>query len=632
MARRIKGQFGPINSDLDVHDLPSGTCRTCLNTDLDGNTLKGRIGFDYYNIVPNSRTILNSFTCTFANGNTYFVVKATTGSLYYLQIGGSWGTINDKWSGHNTGDRGWFFFHGDRLYYFDSDGGTKWHPVDGTWKAGIGMPTVKAFLSIPGAPSGGSKDGFYFATSAGRNSVTGEIGMAADLYNSKGAINGGINIGSGAATGSTPPMPSTVNYEWDELWMFCSSGQANDYNYNWRDLALEKVGTTAPGNDVPLLGDNGHRQLDEPCHNAGGEPPGATIGAYNGNRAVYGGVSDSEIIWYSLPGQPTMVPKEYIYDTVNSKIKVRPRPWEGKLAFGINGKPTAISAVGERFVVYTETQTFWLVPMGDGRLRAVLADSAHGASALGAVVQTPNGTYALGVNSLTLASQRGVTNLARYRFRTILEDIPSAYIHLAVGGYSAHRGEVWFAVPKSGATVANRVLIFDEERGTLTGIWEPANLESLGIVAINELTTTKAEPIMLLTRSDGVILSWPNSTYTDDTGDAVTVDYATNWTGYFAVENRANDLFLNRITAHMRANAGGLTATIAGYRTATEADVTEGTFEIPTTSANTAEHLQTEFDPNLDGNLFYVKFDSTTDQDPNWGIAELILDLERTDR
>ncbi len=144
---------------------------------------------------------------------------------------------------------------------------------------------------------------------------------------------------------------------------------------------------------------------------------------------------------------------------------------------------------------------------------------------------------------------------------------------------------------------------------------------------MREYVTPITAPVMLVTLSDGSILSWPGTNYTDaDVSGGAAHAYACHWEGFFGTEWRANELFLNHLTLHMRDNVdNGITVKLAGLQTAASTD--RPLVDAIVTEENEVDDLQVEYDPNLDGNIFKIRFESTTDQGANWSIAELILDL-----
>ena len=632
----LRATFRDLNTERNANVLPSGTAEESLNVVIDGTTLRGREGFATFDSGP-GHAILNMFVAKFANGETWVVCKCTDGKLYAKEFDptpGSWSAIVDKWSGHHASDRGWFQMWADRMYFSDRNGVTKWHPDDGTWKAGILPPPTPAVeVATPGG-----KEGYYHVYCTRVNSKTKEESVLSLMSNGVTTMlsegYGGIDITAGSWTSVTT---GSANDEFDRIHVYCSLGNTEyiglgdgleQFSYRaYLEFVITKSGTWpgAPG----LAKADFAQDRSSRCTNSGVPAPGSRTGFYNGQRAVYldvypGGVSWPGAAMFSLSGMPSMVPTLNIYShsgTIDDMTLIRPRPWEGVVWCGFSGPITGCGAVGDKFLVFTRTETWWLLPSSDGRLHPVLADQAHGAMSDRAVVTTGAAVHALANNAWLRASRAGIENIARHRFTPTIEAIPAAYRTASVAGKYTHRDEVWMAiVPNEDETKANRILIWDEARNGMMGIFEPANIGSAGITAMCELSSASHAPQMLIALDSGAILNYPEAdSYLDGT-----TAYPCRWRGHFGQERRHEDQHLQSIDVHMGTNVGAVTLKAVGLRTAGQG--TEAKAKL-IEAENAVDRSGMEFDPYCDGNLFQIEISSDIDASANWSVEDMILRL-----
>ncbi|HUX00263.1 MAG TPA: hypothetical protein VMY35_04720 [Phycisphaerae bacterium] len=643
---QLKATFRDLNTERDKNALPSGTSDVAVNVVIDGTELKGRQGFGLWsNTATNGlsgKTVLNGTVVTFANGYTYVVVKCTDGKLYQVKVdatpGDAFAAIVDKFSNHNTADRGWFYFWADRLYYSDRKGVSKWHPTAGTWKAGIGQgayPTVTASAT-------GGKEGYYHVYSTMANSVTKEEGL---LSLPSGGVATYLSEGNGALTVDGTrwtAMSVNANYEFNEVRIYCTLGNTE---FNGLGAGVEVFSSRAYLDFTRLLADFATPpEIGKPdwaqdrrtrCENKGTEPVGSRTGYFNGGRALYldvypGGTSAPGQFLYSLPDIPTMLPLGQIHGYSGSYSDTTtfvPRPYEGHGVTGLGGAVTGCGAVGSTFVAFTTTQTYWFLPSQSGALRPVIASEAQGCMSDQGCVTIPGSVHALGNTSWVRATRDGLLNIARYRFTPTLEEIPIAYRTKSVAAHYSHRNEVWMAVVQSGGTKATRILIWDESRGGLMTMFEPANLSTAGIVAMKELSTPDHAPQMLIFLDNGSILNYPDGTYLDGTATA----YACEWQGYFSQERRHQHQRLVNVHMHMGTNAGGITLEVGGLRTSGQNLTTTGYSLVSKTitTANDVDVSGVDFDPHMDGNLFRVNISSSEAQTAEWEVSDMVIDVQK---
>ena len=673
----LKMQFRGIQEELPASNSPDGVCLNTLNTVIDGNSvLSGRIGFDLfdnYTAGGANPSILNMFVATFADGDVYLVTKRADTFLYHRKLystaATAWTKITDRWGGHYATDRGWFYMYANRMVYVDRVGGTKWHPSDGTWKAGI-EATVSPLTE---AESGGGKEGWYHLGHTNVNQLTGEEsdmgGLQGGLQSRLSpATGGGINITNWKNAGAgIADKTSDQSYEYDAVNLYCTLGNteriglgegSEQFSYQLHKEVTVLKSVTGP-TYAPVYRSDAIVSRAAPLANRGGQPPGSLYGCFNGSQAVYFKVYPKAkssptltklgnytteavgVMMYSVPGYPQMVPQVRTYDLtgVNDLKNFVPRGGSHEIPSGISGLVTGCAALGNSFLVFTNSSTYSMTPDGAGHMRPRLADPVHGAIGLNPVVSTGGSVHAFGKDTW-LRVGGGIQNVSEDAFTPTMKAIPDTGIGVTVGGYYSHANQVWFAVAKTGGTAAKaqRILILDEGTQGLVSKFDPANLGAFGITAMVELSHPKQTPVMLLATDNGQILKWPGTNYTDaatDGGDAVA--YACVWRGLYGQSMRTSALKLNQIRTSMESTPdAGITLRVAGvYNAATAATATGVTKSIiKTTNAPTETRVDSgsaiTFDASSNGRMFAIEYSSTADQGADWKVGDAFVEITRT--
>lgn len=646
MTATLQTRFRGLNTDISPSRLASGTATVATNVTVRGGKLQKRGGFGVFedDVNGSAGAVKNLAVAHFADGDVYVVAKVGTALLQRKTNAASFSAITGGQT-HNASDRGWFFMWADRLHYFDRVGGTRWNPDanSGTaFKAGLCKPST---APAPTTAGGGEKDGSYHVHWCLRNSTTHEEGILSGTHTPavECAVDQDTDI-SGIAISNWATLKALhTDYEWDQAHFYTTLGNTEHisrggdgeecFSYVVFDDAIVGTGSGTAG-----LNKADHVRDKDAFGNAGGEPPGAAIGCYTGNRAVYGKVYNSTPslipgrIMFSLPEYPTMVPQEETYSIGGDSKTFVPRPWEGVYRAGVEGGMTAMAYGGGIVALFGSTQAWALTATPDQRLYPVLQHASKGAVGDGAVVGTPFGVFAIGYRSLLLMSRQGVVDLAENRFETTMAEIPAAYQSIASMGYYGWRNQVWAAVAQSGETLAQRILVWDlsaadeGDPGALT-IFEPAGLDAdEGITCMCELAYDGASPTMLVGTSKGRILQYPTGS-ADVNTSSQSVNYAATWKGWFGQERVGHDQKVEALDIHCGANvASNVTLSLGAYRSGTET-VTAGTYTLGKSS-----HREEVGIGNLDyttGNLFSVQFASTDSVSEQWSIDDLSLRIER---
>lgn len=751
----LRTQFRGLWTEPYPGRTPSGAADLALNVTIDDGDLAKREGFAKYEADVNgsANAVRNIFVVPLGNGDVYVICKCADGKLWrrkaYATAASSFSELTTEWT-HNSTDRGWGFTWADRWHYFDRIGGSRWNPDARAkaYRAGMRRPSVGPTLS---AAAGGEKQGRYHVHIAYRKEATRETGVISapqtggsyPLACSIVTDTGGITISNWSSI-----QAADTQYEWDQIVVFCTKG---DTEYDARGSGVELFSYQCYEEAIKYktqsaVGLNKHDRILTTCpmnRNAGGEPPGAQIGCYDGRRAIYGGIyvganasgstndagatnndltftavepglagnsitvvyddtdgvtagsetvavsgttitvqvdivggagnrstaaqvetaldastdasalitvadkagnvgtgeitettttsltggttggttSVASRIDFSLENWPTMVPAEEIYIIGGDARALRPRPWIGSLNTGIPGNINTLAAGGGRRCAFTPTATYELVGGSDGRLWPHLVYGSSGAIAEAAAVGCELGVFALGFRRLLWLGPDGITDLAEDRIDETLDEIPVAQRTDAVLGWYGHKKQLWCAVTKSGATVAQRIIVYDFNEREFV-IFEPACLASdESITAMCELAVPNAEPTMLVGTDAGRILQYPSGT--DDHG----TDFAAQWRGYFGQERSHYDQRLDMLRIHCGDNcADNVAWKVRSMQMGTEE---VGSQEGRLRRSNKRETVGGELQfPN--GNLFQVEFSSSAAVSARWTIHDLHMRIMRT--
>lgn len=652
MAVTYQQRFLGLNTDMSPNILPSGTADIALNVLVDRGRLQKRSGFSEFesDIDQSANSILFMDVAHYANGEIYVIVKMDTGLFYHRKVyptdAGFFSSISLAALGytsnrHSTSDRGWSYMWGDRWYYFDSVGGTKFYlPTPSVYRAGLPQPDTAPSLT---SASGGEKEGVYHVVYTYANKATNEESVisappAVPLGTRLSEGNGGISIDNWASyiNAAAGTNDQAGQYEWDQVKFYTTMGNTEYLPYGAGAACRSFIGYLDAEKDADH-GGGGTAGLNKADHvlqskprftQAGGEPPASQVGCFTGVRGVYGRVHSSGTlqpgqVHYSIPGKPTMVPRPYTYTGGGDSSSPEPRPWRGIIYTGMTGEIIAMGFGGGKIAAYTSVATFTLEPSETGRLFPVLQDNSHGAASDSAVAGSPQGVHSVGHRCWTVIGSSGWINLSEDRYQTTLEDVPLARQDQTVLGYFGNQQQVWAAVVKSGSTIAQRILVYSEDSDELV-VFEPACLgETEGITFMCPMTLPNAEPAMLVGTSSGRILKYPDGT--DDDG----TDFEAQWRGYFGQERLEYQQRLVRASVHCGSSVAdnvrfGVSRLGTGSQTAEQ-------FTHTLTKSNLLEPVFGQLD-RLDGQFFQIEFYSSDSVSDQWTIYDLVLTLDRTDK
>lgn len=661
--RTLKGTFRGLNTEISHNSLDSGAASTSLNVEVTARSVRGRRGFAAFDSAGMEGAIRNMTTCSFSDGSVYVVKKCSDGKLYFWKThpsdDGSWTEVVDRWGGHHGADPGWFFFHMDRLHYFDRVGGTKLdlpnygYTADpeawtGCWKSGL-LSTVGI---LPTAADGGEKEGHYRTSVTKMDSRTraeSTMTTPSDVVETRASANQGGLAGSAWAS----VVGADTDYEYDVVRTYCTAGHteffgvgSDENNQKCVSYRMYRDAEQDATEDSISLNKADHilRQSDI-ITNAGGHPPGSQFGYFNGTRAVYlncykfdyatvapaGSITEG-LIQYSLPGYPCMVPQVRTYSKDGDSYGLEPIPWRGEAYSTMGGQFMGIGAVGQDFVVFTDTGTMWLRNRSDGRLVPMIGHQSLGSVSPRGTVTTAFGVHTIGATHWLLANGDGVQNIARYRFTPTLEAVDADHRDEAVMGAFHSRNEVWCAVSmetqgdKFDYDEVQRILIYSEDEGELMSVWEPACMTaSHSITAMVELPVPDGTNKMLIATDGGPIYEWPSSSYTDaGTG------YVCTWQGTYAQQDRHKDLSLQRALVHAgMLPVAGVDVSVWGVRSAAESE-SGWTPSVNTTTltGDNRMHAVGGGGYHVTGNMFKVKFESSAAQTAEWEVDDLVIEYE----
>ena len=650
--RRLHTIFAGLNTDMSPHRVPSGTATAATDVTVENGHLKKRSGFGMYedDVDGAAKSVLNIFTARFADGSTYIVAKMADKFLYQRKVypspAASFTKITDKWSGHSATEMGWFYMEADRLYYFDSVGGTKWHPSAGVWKAGIGQPTTRPGLALAGR---GEKDGWYHVVYSYRDERTQDEGVFGpvgwDVSNNS-PLEVRIDGPGGSDGGITATLTAIpANYEADQYVVYCTvgntewigkAGGVQCFSHEYYEDVIVATASAGMNKADHVL------KTKKKAVNSGGLPPASKWGCYDGVQAVYGGLSALGKLLYSIPGHATMVPalKNYTQGTGtqgDDSTTVDPEPYVGEILAGSDGDYIELACGAGAIVAYTAVGTYLLRPDDSGEMTTVVSDLGRGCAGHGAAVGTPYGVHAIGYRCWTVTTPRGTVDLSKRRFATTLATIPAGYESSTRMGYYSWKDEVWAAYVPTGATVATSILVWDRSGGPIndgrpTGSLVQFNLAGMtageGVTSICELRYEGAEPTMLLGTNKGRVLQYPDSV--GDTNAAGTrVHYSADWTGYFGQEYLGYQQRLRGIETFAGSNvADNVTVNLRALRTAGETRAAE---DVLLAKSNQVQRSFTNFN-KIDARLFQVQYTSTSAVESIWDIEDQVILLDRTDK
>ena len=648
----IRGQFGGLNTDLPFGKVPSGTAREALNVTVRNGQLQKRAGFsEYEDAVSTTSPILNVFCVTFADGDVYLVVKLVVsgvGKLYRTQVYSAatkaataiaWSEIDIATSviTLSATEPGWAFLWRDRWHYFDgSTYGVRWNPDVNSgkaYRAGI-KAGATAVIAAAAAGSGvGGKAGNYHVYLAYYNSTTQEEGTVSAPCQA--ASTGYCTTRPSAATGGIAVAAETASalptdYEITGRHAYCTMGNtesiedggvpAECFSYRAYPDTILNSGAAMGLHKADHVIDKEH-----PFTNAGGLPPAAKCGAWTGQQAVYGGMTVGGKIMFSIPGFPTSVPQIASYSatevtgTTDYKA-VWPKPWIGEAFF--DGMAVAIRSAGGLVALYTPGATYQVRAGSTGKLFPVRIHGSFGCVSALASAAAGGEIHALANGAWTITRMDGIGNLAHERFATTLAEIPAAYRYLACMGYYGFHDQVWAAVVKTGATVAQRILIWDRARQALTA-FDPACLGAAeGIAALCEVCVPNESPFMLVATSTGRLLKYPDGD--DDDG----TDFAANWVGVFAVERSQYPQKLAAVEVQTGDNCSSNVTLGVRVKRASGDTLTQKTADLGKSDGLVKQQYVVD---RIDGRMIEIELSSTTACTSQWAVHDVTIKTERTD-
>lgn len=646
MPRVERNIFGGLLTDLSPVHTPSGSADVALNVTVRNGDLQKRGGFVEWedDAKQDGSGITWMGMARFIDGSVYVVVKIGT-ALYRRQVGTSDFVAISGGQTHNATDTGWGFMYADRFHYFDRVGGTRWNPVanDGTaYKAGITRPTA-GVTYLPTV--GGGKDGRYFFAFTYRNSVTREEGPMCSLssistHDIESDDKGAISISDWNGTGKINAANNADNvYDWDEVCFYSTLGNTEYIDLGTGHetpsykLYLDAVHTASHDGlgGLPSFGKADH-VLDrrQGVTNAGGLPPGAQIGmiapTVHGPQGVYGRVYVDDTlrgdsVQFSLPGYPTMVPREQTYSAHNKTVI--PIPWVGEVRGAMVGQLTAMASGGGTACAFTPTASYRMASQ-NGRIVPAMIHPSKGAAGQNCVCGTPYGVEAMGYLTWLTVGSDGISDRAERRFSTTLDDIPLTQTGSAVLAYYSFHNQVWAAVAKSGSTYNKRILVYDIPQESLT-IFEPACLGATeSITAMCELSYTDANPTMLVATNKGRILQYPSGAR-DQNADGSYADYACQWRGYYGQERVG---YRQRIVGFDVLCGSNVKDNVTlGFRRMLAPDETRTQKTVVLHKSSERVTVALDLD-EVWGQFFQVEFTSTDSVTTQWTIRDLALTIK----
>jgi len=354
-----------------------------------------------------------------------------------------------------------------------------------------------------------------------------------------------------------------------------------------------------------------------------------------------GGVdAAADIIYYSIPFRPTMVPQPVEYQWTNDAAAVElktvePKPWRGQIVSGLDGRCVEMANAGGTVCAFTSTATYRLRSAANGQLYPTLVHGGVGCVGHGAACNAGSEVHAIGYRTWSVITATTWDCISDGRFKSTLQEIPvTEQEHTRMATY-AYANQVWAAVVKADETEARRILVWDRDlAGGSLLMFEPAMFDTdndEGITWMCELARSGAEPKMLLATSRGRIFQYPAAVARDSqTVDAETAysEYAATWTGIFGSERSGYSQKLMAIELHCGANCSGyLNWALATKRTADDSP----TARTGTVQADNGVVTMEGTITRTDGRLYELTLSSAAVNSGQWVVEDVTFKIDRTD-
>jgi len=645
--------FGGLLTDPDPSQVPSGSADIALNVTVHEGKLAKRYGFaEWEDNVTGAASVIFLDVAYYAVGTTWVIAKLSDGRLYRRQSTAS--SFTSFRGGHHPSNVGWSFMWCNRWFYVDTSNTTRAIQSGASFTVKDGGFTTPAFkgdegVNLCAAAANGGIEGWVYPYAKLRNSVTREesnhtdagltVGTDVPVETRVSGVTGALAVGTPSAiatSGGSSDIDQIVFYRdiANSSYIGVGAGFSEPNYVAYEDLVFPSnaasAGLTQPDDCLPR---------DKRMTNSSGPAPLGAVGCFNGVYGIYGMVaSNYGKVYFSIPGFPAMVPRRETYGT---NTVIEPRPWVGESPIGCKGPVTAIVHGGGVTALFSPTETWLMGAMGDGKLYGRQRDGHRGCVGNGAAVGTPWAVHAMGSRAWMKVSGDGLEDIAENRFRTTLEEIPVAQQSKTRMAYYSHLDQVWASVVKTGATVAQRILVWDRQAGTTNRngepmgaltVYEPANLAvDEGITSMCEYRTGTSEPVMLIGTSAGRILSYPCTTsgheYQDYNANKTWSSYGAQWRGYYGAEQIGSPQHLEGMDIHCGSNvAGNVTCKVAAKRTGQDS---------PTAKSHPLL-VDNQIIPNdsivfdrQDARLWQVEFVSADSVDDGWDIPGLTFKTKR---
>ncbi|HUU98749.1 MAG TPA: hypothetical protein VM487_23705 [Phycisphaerae bacterium] len=583
--QEINVEFGELNTELPFWRLESGDADIALNVVVREGRLQKRAGFS-----RDDETV-----------DTARMIQGPDGNLYTRTVAG------------------WFYVWAGRVYFNAATGSVYSLTGDFATTKKAGLPRPAAGFAVA-AFTGGRLEGEYHVHWTYYNSSTGEESVLSLPQASYEPLQTRASDGRGGIAISS--LQANADYTYDKRRIYLSRGASERVLSRTPSFHVYLSQETASTSLTAIGSSRFQGDRDHPHHpNAGGEPPASTVGCFDGSQAVYC-VGTSGEVEFSLPGFPTMVPRQETYTASGSgwsyTAYVEPEPWRGEMQKGLPAAPVAAAAGAGRIVICTAGAMVEMVRREDGRL---FPRQIHNAGCSGAqgIIGTPHAIHVLGGEAWYVIGPESSPLDTSYGHWTPTIDAISSPSACVVAHFS-YLHQVWLADGSS-------IYIIDDRSGLLLGKFTVAGLGT--VKAMCEFTSQTANPVMKVASTTGTWTYDPDSTTQTDDNET---GFAAQWQGYVRVAQPGTEATLLRVTFDISANTPGegtgLQLSAGVLRSETET-FTDNYFDCSGTGVTVIG--APEMSPYYRGEVVRIKVASESNGSSTWKIdlIRVAFDTER---
>ena len=370
-------------------------------------------------------------------------------------------------------------------------------------------------------------------------------------------------VGSDAGSAITVPLvsePSAENDNYTQVRYYRTMGQTEQwrdaqddpYREYWTDRGA-LVGEVAAG--VALLDKNGDQELNLRTNALmfdGIPPPKCKIAGPYGDIVIFletepeSGETIGRHYYWSLPGRPGMVPREYVLTGAGEDRRyrvMRPKRPINKSLNPIQGEITATFYDNDQTLIFTRHEIYQVTgPTSHPQIVPLHAGIGVHHQAAVSMTTSPLGLPFSDGDHLWVLSSSGLKQIdSEFGVSQIFQDVAEAVRkNIVVGAYRA-QNQIWVAVPGSGKTYPNEIIVFDYQYKKVTKYINAHTSADVPIALMFEFHTHTQDTMHVYDRN-GKIWTYPSATNEMDK----TTQFECEWKGYFGQETYDKEKTITR--------------------------------------------------------------------------------------